>query len=559
MIKILLYRSCQESLFGLQTLLVSTICLMVLISGCSSVAQNAHQGNGSKKSAAVSTALTSIGFPVYNVLEFGAVGDGKFLNTRAIQRAIDRAAEVGGGTVYFPPGTFLSGTIRLKSNTTIFLEQGCTLSGSKRLSDYDVNFTNLIYSRDAHNVSICGPGVINGNGPSFWDNGRLEKWLKHEIDLPRTKDMIRFDRCRNIRLENVLVTDGAFWNIGFGDCSEITICGIKIRTGVYEKDGPNTDGINLWNCQKVAISNCDIVTGDDCIVVLGESRDVTITNCQLQTSETALMISGVRNLAFSNSTIHDSGCGIGFRAWNGILVDGVVINNIVMDVSDRFKGGGTAIYIWSFPIYVETSVPPETKLPPPGVVKNINISNLVATANGLVCVNGCKDGFVNGLTLDNIRFTMFGGKVSQYNDNPPYPYPIYGFHHGSPYGMFFRYVNDLVLRDVQVRWNEPEQLDWGSALRCWDVKNLEVSGFSGRQSKGSKRPAISLDNVEGVFVHNCQAPAGTATFLELLGETQSVTVIGNDLHRANKSIENQSGSKLFLRNNHMPTKEPDDK
>jgi len=152
-----------------------------------------------------------------------------------------------------------------------------------------------------------------------------------------------------------------------------------LAIGVYEDDGPNTDGINLWNCTRVQISDCDIITGDDCIVVLGTSRDVTITNCTLQTSETALMISGVRNLSFSNSTIHDAGCGVGFRVWNDIVVDGVVINNVVMDVSDRFQGGGTAIYMWSFPLYVETPIPADTPLPPPGKVSNVTVSNVVAS------------------------------------------------------------------------------------------------------------------------------------------------------------------------------------
>ena len=73
----------------------------------------------------------------------------------------------------------------------------------------------------------------------------------------------------------------------------------------------------------------------------------------------------------------------------------------------------------------------------------MTVSNVVASANGLVCVNGAEDGFIKGLTLDNVRFFMYGGKTSALNDNPPYPYPIYGFHHASPYSLFFRHVEDL--------------------------------------------------------------------------------------------------------------------
>ncbi len=528
--------------------------LVSLSFSCCSCGTQNDNGTPLSRPDATDENAVKVGLTVYNVIDFGAVGDGQSLDTTAIQRTIDSAAVAGGGTVYFPPGTFLSGTLQLKDNTSLYLSLGSTLSGSKNLQDYDQEKTHLIFADDAHNISIRGAGVIDGNGPSFWDNGRLEQWLQGEIELPRTKDMIRFDQCENVRLEQVRIKDGAFWNIGFGDCHEIAIDGIRIRTGVYENDGPNTDGINLWNCTNVTISDCDIVTGDDCIVVLGNSRDVTITNCQLQTSETALMISGVQNLAFSNSTIRDSGCGIGFRVWTDILVDGVTIDNITLSTSKRYQGGGTAIYIWSFPIYTETIVADQQDLPPPGVIRNVNISNFVATANGLVCVNGYQDAPVEGLTLDNVQFTMFGGKQSEYNDKPPYPYPIYGFHNASPYGMFFRYVDDLALRNVRVRWQEPERADWGSALRCWNVNHLELAGFFGRHAAESTQPTVSLQGVSGALIRDCRAANGTGTFLELLGGTKSVSLIGNELFQSITPVDNQSGHEYFSANNHLPEK-----
>jgi hypothetical protein len=494
-------------------------------------------------------------FPAYNVVDFGAIGDSSTLNSRPIQDAIDAAAGLGGGTVFFPPGEYLTGTIRMRDNITLYLENGCTLLGSSNMEDYDPEQKHLLYAEDAENMVISGHGSINGNGPSFWDDGRLEKWLKGEIDLPRTADMIRFDRCSNIVIEDVGIDYGAFWNIGFGDCSRISIHSISMRNGIYEEDGPNTDGINLWHCTRVQISDCDIITGDDCIVVLGKSRDVTITNCKLQTSETAIMISGVRNLAISNITIHDSGCGIGFRVWNGIEVDGVVINNLVMDVSDRFKGGGTALYMWSFPLYVETSIPEETPLPPPGTIKNVNISNMVASSNGLACINGAKNGYIKGLTLNNVKFFMYGGKTSAMNDNPPYPYPIYGFHHASPYSLFFRHVDGLKLVNVRLEWNTPEKPEWGSALRCWKVNNLEINGFVGRQSLRSVKPAIGLQEVQGAHINNCIAPEGTGTFIEMDEQTSGVTLMGNDLSRCKEIYPGRPGmqkSTMFESCNRLP-------
>jgi hypothetical protein len=494
-------------------------------------------------------------FSIYNVKDFGVVGDSSTLNTTAIQKAIDVASNNGGGTVLFPPGNYLTGTIRLRDNITLYLSNGCTIYGSTRMSDYDEQYKHLIYARDAKNIIITGYGTINGNGPFFWDKGKLQKWLKGEIDLPRTRDMIRFDKCTNIVLENIGINFGAFWNIGFGNCSQITVHGITMRNGVYSEDGPNTDGINLWDCNKVQISDCDIISGDDCIVILGDSHDVTITNCKLQSSETALMISGVRNLAVTNLTIHDSGCGIGFRIWNGIVVDKVVIDNIVMDVSDRFKGGGTAIYMWSFPLYIETEIPDDTSLPSPGIVNNVIISNVIASANGLVCINGAKNGFIKGLSLNNIKFFMYGNKISELNNNPPYPYPIYGFHNASPYSLFFRYVDNLKLNNIQVDWNKPEKPEWGSALRCWSVNNLEIDGFKGRQSLNSNNPSIWLKNVKGAYLHNCFAPEGTGIFLKIDSGTADVTIMNNELSHAKKmyTVDSDLNKKsIFVSFNHKP-------
>ncbi|MDA1266200.1 MAG: glycosyl hydrolase family 28 protein [Planctomycetota bacterium] len=470
-----------------------------------------------------------------DVRGFGAVGDGQHLDSPALQRAIDAAFERGGGTVHVPHGDYRCGTLELKSGVTLWLDAGATLWGSTNLGDYDPQHNHLIWAESARNIAIVGQGAIDGQGPRFWDGGRLERWLAGEIDLPRTQDMLRFDGCEDLVFEDIDVRYGAFWNMGFRGCQRITLRALTLLNGLYDEDGPNTDGINLWSCSKVQISDCDIRTGDDCIVVLGDSRDVTITNCKLTTSETALMISGVRNLVFSNSTTHDAGCGIGFRVWSGIVVDGVRIDNIVMDVSDDFDTGGQAIYLWSFPEYVEVPWDFSTPLPPAGVVRNVTISNVTGRVNGGIFVTGFREraGWIQSLTLENIRLFMNGGKdKSVLNPNPPDdPYPIYGFH-GAPYAMYLRYVEDLELKGVHFTWNTPEEADWGAALRCFHVGDLVLDGFVGRQSAGSEQAAVWLRHVDRALVRDCRAPEGTGTFLHLDEGTGDVSLIGNELSRA---------------------------
>lgn len=496
---------------------------------------------------------------VHDIKSFGASGDGRTLNTDAIQKAVDTVSGEGGGTIYFPPGDYLTGTIRLRNNITLYLENGCTIWGSTDLAHYNADHKHLLYAEDAKNIVITGRGAIDGNGPKFWDGGRLERWLRGEADLPRTSDMLRFDRCENIILEDIEVRYGAFWNIGFGDSRRIKIRALTVINGVYEEDGPNTDGVNLWHCTQVRISDCDMQCGDDCIVVLGDSRDVVITNCRLTTTETALMISGVRNLTFSNSTIHDAGCGIGFRVWNDIIVDGVLIDNIVMDVSDRFDTGGQAIYMWSFPLYVESDseIPKDEPLPPAGSVSNVTISNVTAKANGGIFITGHREreGYIKSLIFNNVRIHMHGGKdKSELNDNPPDPYPIYGFH-GAPYAMYLRYIDQLTMRNVHFSWNTPEQPAWGSALRCVCVEDLDLDGFVGRQALSSEAPAILLRQVQSAILRNCRAPVNTDTFVEIGEGTRDVTLMNNDLHQAVRAYMVTDGADpdIFEAGNRPPT------
>jgi len=496
---------------------------------------------------------------VYDVCAFGAVGDGTTMDTESIQQAVDRASAAGGGTVYFPPGDYLTGTVRLRDNVTLYLDFGSTIWGSTDLDHYDPEHKHVLYARNARNIAIDGRGAVDGNGPRFWDGGRLERWLRGECDLPRTSDMIRFDECENITIEDIEVRYGAFWNIGFGHCHRIAVRALTIINGIHEEDGPNTDGINLWHCTRVRISDCNIQTGDDGIVVLGDSRDVTITNCQLTSSETALMISGVRNLAVTNCIIHDSGSGIGFRVWNDITVDGVLIDNVAIDVPNRRREGGQAIYLWSFPLYIESNdeIPEGESLPPAGTIDNVTISNVTARVNGGVFITGFreKEGYVKRLTLQNIDIVMMGGveKSDELNVDPPDPYPIYG-HHGAPYAMYFRWIDDLKLRNLRFTWNAPEQAAWGSALRCVDIGDLEIAGFEGRQALPSDEPAIRLVGVGRAYLHGCRAPQQTGTFLSLEDGTGDLTLIGNELSRARRAyaIPENSSPTIFEAANRSP-------
>jgi polygalacturonase len=222
-----------------------------------------------------------------NVLDYGATPDGKTMNTASIQRAIDDAFRTGGGTLYVPAGTFLTGRIDLKSRVGLYLAAGCTLLGSKSLSDYhgapgsaDASQRHLIYARDAEEVTLAGSGRIAGQGSSFWEpSGRAplppeEQWADvashayKEKKSGRPSPMIRFANCRKVHVEGVRLENSPGWTLHLINCDDVEITGMSIKNPIY---GPNTDGIDMTGCQNVQVSGCTIETGDDAICLKSEN------------------------------------------------------------------------------------------------------------------------------------------------------------------------------------------------------------------------------------------------------------------------------------------------
>ena len=116
---------------------------------------------------------------------------------------------------------------------------------------------------------------------------------------------------------------------------------------------------------------------------------------------------------------------------------------------------------------------------------------MTITGGGGIFITGVKEKHIEGLTLENIRIKVIAGRNTKYHDNPPYPFTVFG-HRVAPYDIFCRYADDLKLLNIQLTWSEPEEEKWGSALRCWSVKDLEIAGFIGRQSLPSKSPATAM-------------------------------------------------------------------
>ena len=362
---------------------------------------------------------------------FGAKVDGTSLDSPAINAAIDRAHGQGGGVVYLSPGVYLSGTVILKSNVTLYLEAGATLLGSKDIKQYtpqpgppenaDANTRHLLFARDADNIPVCGPGLIDGQGPSFWvPSGRRqyspeEQWgdvaslyLKPN---PRVSPMLEFVNCRHLHVEEVRIENASGWTMRLMSCVGVVVDGVSIKNPVV---GPNTDGIDISNSSDVRIANCSIDTGDDAICLKSENpygdsvpvmRNVTVTNCTLTTCCNGFKFgtrtySGCENIVFSNSTIHNAADSqLNARVISGIcmeMVDGGWLENVVVT--------GICMQRTRTPIFLRLGA---RTAPRPGIqsyMRGLMISDVYATESVLTSsISGLANMPVEDVTLSNIE------------------------------------------------------------------------------------------------------------------------------------------------------------
>lgn len=216
-----------------------------------------------------------------SIADFGAVSDGKTLNTAAIQKAIDSAPE--GATVSVPSGTFLSGSIFLKQGVKFHLEKGAVLLGSNRIEDYPKRETRieghfepwrmaLLNAQSLKNLEISGEGKIDGNGILFW----AQFWQRRkenprctnlEVERPR---LLFIDRCEQVNISGLTLRDSGFWNLHLYRCRNVLIDGLNIHAPTQGHIlGPSTDGIDVDSSQDVTIRKCKISVNDDNIALKG--------------------------------------------------------------------------------------------------------------------------------------------------------------------------------------------------------------------------------------------------------------------------------------------------
>jgi polygalacturonase len=483
--------------------------------------------------------------PFFNVMDFGAVADGKTYCTPAIQKAIDDCAAAGGGRVIFPAGKYLTNALFLKSNVHVEVEAGATLLFT---TDFDSVPTiegrwegidrkvwaSLFTGLDLENISITGQGTIDGQGKAWWDAFRIVKKMRKEMGLTEREPenpagaplkysgrphMINLYRCKHVLISGIKIQNSPSWNIHPVLCDDLIIDGVNIWAPA---DSPNTDGIDPDSCKNVRISNCTISVGDDCIVIKSgyrykedgvSSENIAVTNCVFYSGHCGVGIGsetsgGVKNVVASNCICDGTDHGLRFKTarGRGRSVENVRASNWIM------RNVGISMIVTGF--YTGGDLhekKPVDKFTPK--MRNIRLSEIIIEGGG-------KTGVIEGLPEMPAESIEFSNIVAD----------------GAKTGIICTNANGLILDNIVC---EPKS---GPAVIVDSASDVEVTRVTSRKpNKGV--PVVLFENVSNAVVDSCVASEGTGTFLEIKGkDNKDLSLFCNRLTRAVKDVEFTDGA-----------------
>ncbi|MCX8090968.1 MAG: glycoside hydrolase family 28 protein [Verrucomicrobiae bacterium] len=362
---------------------------------------------------------------VFDVREFGAKGDGKTLDTKAIQKAFDECGRAGGGTVRFPPGTYLSQPLTLRTKTTVLLEEGATLLAHTNHADFmkvpgdwlkasaSGDFIALLSGKDLEDITFTGKGTIDGNGWVWWPEAEKARQRVTGYTLPRP-NLVTLQRCKNVRMTGITLQNAAKFHFVPTECEDVFIDGVRVLAPDHT---PNTDGIDPSNSRNVVITRCFIDVGDDNIAIKSgrkvEGREfgcenIVITNCTFKhghgVSIGSETVGGVRNVLVRDCTFEntDNGLRIKSRRGRGGRVQDIVYENCTL-TNVRPALSIAAYYQQTTHATFPKDDPPQPITDTTPFYRNITFRNITATSTheaGLIV--GLPEAPVENVLMENV-------------------------------------------------------------------------------------------------------------------------------------------------------------
>jgi polygalacturonase len=383
----------------------------------------------------------------YFVTDFGAVGDGKVMNTHVIQNAIDTCASRGGGVVIFKKGIYLTGTIRLKSGVKLEITEGAILLGSDKRSDYEKeDWYALILAKGQKNISITGKGTIDGQGRALAKD--VYRMMKEGLLPPKVKpydrpdenqrpQIIEMSYCQYVDIQGITIRNAACWVQTYHECTNIRFEKMTVKSTAYW----NNDGLDLVDCKNVVVKKCSFNTADDGICLKSQNinsccENIVIENCTIRSSASAVKLGtasygGFKRISIKKITVFDT-----YRSAIALeCVDGGALEDITVEDVDA-RNVGNAFFVRLGHRYQGRPI---------GSIKNILIKNMKATILTLkpdkdyemsgppsetyhqddilpASIVGLSNHVVQNITLENIEL-LYAGKDNAISSSPFFVMP----------------------------------------------------------------------------------------------------------------------------------------
>lgn len=514
-----------------------------------------------------------LGARVYNVRRFGAKGDGVALDTAAVQKAIDTCTADGGGTVLVPAGKFLIGTVELKSNVTLHLAAGCTLLGSGDGKHYhaidaiplhgdstlgDGNWA-LLFAVNARNVTIEGPGTIDGQGAQFHSQVRGTP-PPSGLGGNRRPYHVLAHRCERLVLREIALIDCAYHSIRVIQSKQVHMDQLYIHNRV----NGNNDGFHFISAENVTVNNCTVYCQDDACALFGSCRNITVTNSFFSTRWSVFRFGGgtAENITVSNCVLSQVyGCPFKFHGTPGSRFERMSFSNIVLD---QVTG----------PIHI--SIGPESRkgaqseeMPAeasaaPAVVREIAFTNihgtvttdpprqlaestLTSTANpgerfSCIALNAVHGAVLEKISFDNIHLTFGGGGSAEdgaRRDLPEIAGEYFMLGPMPAYGFYARNARGVTLNNVRF---EVAQTELRPAVVLDNMDDVTIQGLS-VQGNSASESALRFRDTRDVLITAPRLLAPAPVFLAVEGtRNQNITVDGGDISKAATPLAFKSGA-----------------
>lgn len=488
----------------------------------------------------------------FDIITFGAKGDGVTDNTAAIQKAIDDASTAGGGQVLVPKGKFVTGVITLRSGVELFVSPTAMLLGSTKRSDYGQSrrASALIIAKDQHHIGIRGGGTIDGRGREvvadvdrMLKEGTLQDpswqtvnpWGQKRSDESNRPHLLTFMNCDHVTIEGVLFKDAACWVQTYSECSNLTIKNIRVKSTAYY----NNDGIDIADCRNVKVTGCNVDADDDGICLKSHNPNafcdsIEISDCIIRSSASALKFGTASHGGFKHITVKNLKIFNTFRSAIALeSVDGGTLEDVTIE-NVKATNTGNAIFI---------RLGHRKTQAPIGIVRNIKISNiLVEVPSGKpdkgyemegpvvkaphnlfpASITGLPGHPVENVTLENISITYGGGadKKTAYVSldslqNIPEQvsdYPEFSMFGELPcWGLYVRHASGITLKNIKLAY---KKADFRPAAVFDDVQQLQVQSLLVPSAQTA--PVIVLKDVPSPALSAMKLPFDNSKAVKVL-------------------------------------------